>query len=78
MLLWYVAMYLYVSRAGFYNGKPWKIIKVEKAAGGEMICFLSHQAQFLKRAKFYNGAGIHGTGARECCMLVSRDLSEND
>ena len=44
MLLWYVAMYLYVSRAGFYNGKPWKIIKVEKAAGGEMICFLSHQA----------------------------------
>jgi hypothetical protein len=33
---------------------------------------------FLERAKFYNGAGIHGTGARECCMLVSRDLSEND
>jgi len=46
--------------------------QVEKAAGGEMICFLSHQV-FSSEPKFYNE-----TGARECCMLVRRGLSEND
>ena len=51
--------------------------QVEKAAGGEMICFLSHQV-FSSEPSFTMKLVLNETGARECCMLVRRGLSEND
>ena len=60
----------------------WETLKDYKGRKGRGwrndLLLVSPITSFPKRAKFYNGAGIHGTGARECCMLVSRDLSEND